>query len=174
MSFNKELDKSVLFNLLKNFDEETAQKITLVAVGGTAMTLLNLKSSTMDIDFTVPTKDKPEFDRVRNIVPHGFKIDVWTDGRVFCTNLPDDYLTRSSVIKNFDKISLRALHPVDIVVTKISRLNERDIQDIEACISKCGVKKEEIVERATKITYVGREEDYPYHLKWTIEKFYSQ
>jgi hypothetical protein len=42
MSFNKELDKNALFNLLKNFDAETEQKITLVAVGGTAMTLKNV------------------------------------------------------------------------------------------------------------------------------------
>ncbi len=39
------------------------------------MTLLDLKVSTVDIDFTVPRSDKPEFDRVRNSVPHGFKID---------------------------------------------------------------------------------------------------
>jgi len=48
------LDKAVLFNLLKNFDEEAKEKITLVAVGGSAMTLLDLKVSTLDIDFTVP------------------------------------------------------------------------------------------------------------------------
>jgi hypothetical protein len=43
MSSNKKLDKSVLFNLLKNFDLKAKQKITLVAVGGTAMTALDLK-----------------------------------------------------------------------------------------------------------------------------------
>jgi hypothetical protein len=37
------LNKEVLFNLLKNFDEEAKEKITLVAVGGTAVTLLDLK-----------------------------------------------------------------------------------------------------------------------------------
>ena len=56
------LDKAVLFNLLKNFDEEAKEKITLVAVGGTAMTLLDLKVSTLDIDFTVPRSDKTEFE----------------------------------------------------------------------------------------------------------------
>jgi len=166
------LDKEVLFNLLKNFDEEAKEKITLVAVGGTAMTLLDLKVSTLDIDFTVPRSDKPEFDRVRNSVPHGFKIDVYTDGAVFCTTLPDDYIDRSSEIRNFNRILLRALHPVDIVVTKIGRLSDRDIQDIEACISRCNIKKEEIMARATNIIYVGREEDYPYNLQWVMENLY--
>ena len=167
------LDKAVLFNLLKNFDEEAKEKITLVAVGGTAMTLLDLKVSTLDIDFTVPRSDKPEFDRVRNLVPHGFKIDVYVDGSVFCNTLPDDYLDRSSEIRNFNKIFLRALHPVDIIVTKIGRLNDRDIQDIQACISSCNIKKEEIAARAANIIYVGREEDYQYNLQWVIANLYS-
>ena len=167
------LDKEVLFNLLKNFDEEAKEKITLVAVGGTAMTLLDIKVSTLDVDFTVPRNDKPEFDRVRNSIPHGFKIDVYVDGSVFCNTLPDDYLDRSSEIRNFNKIFLRALHPVDIVVTKIGRLSDRDVQDIEACISRCNIKKEEIVARAANIIYVGREEDYQYHLQWVTANLYS-
>ncbi len=168
-----ELNKQVLFNLLKYFDQEAKQKITLIAVGGTAMTLLDLKVSTMDIDFTLPSNDKAEFDRVRNVVPHGFKIDVYTDGDVFCNRLPNDYLERSTEIANFNKISLRALYPVDIVVTKIGRLNPRDIQDIESCISRCKIKKEDILKRASEMIYVGREEDYKYHLQWTTQKFYT-
>jgi hypothetical protein len=167
-----ELDKRILFNLLKYFDEEAKQKITLVGVGGTAMTLLDLKVSTMDIDFTLPRDDKPEFDRIRTVIPHGFKIDVYTDGDVFCNRLPNDYLERSTEIANFNKIVLRALHPVDVVVTKIGRLNEKDIQDIESCITRRKIKKEDILKRAAEMTYVGREEDYEYQLQWAIQKFY--
>jgi pantothenate kinase len=47
------LDKNVLLNFLKALDDEIDRKITLVAVGGTAMTLLDLKPSTVDIDFTI-------------------------------------------------------------------------------------------------------------------------
>lgn len=54
MSSSKELDKSVLFNLLRNVDEEAKGRIVLVAAGGTAMTLLDIKASTFDIDFTGP------------------------------------------------------------------------------------------------------------------------
>lgn len=137
------------------------------------MTLLDLKVSTIDIDFTLPINDKLEFDRIRTVIPHGFRIDVYTDGDVFCIRLPNDYLERSAEIANFNKIFLRALHPVDIVITKIGRLNTRDIQDIESCISRYKIKKEDILKRAAEVTYVGREEDYEYHLQWTIQKFYS-
>jgi hypothetical protein len=167
------LNKNALFTLLENFDKETTRKIILVAVGGTAMTLLNLKPSTIDIDFTVPSSDLPEFNRVRNSVPHGYKIDVWPDGTIFCTTLPDDYLDRSRDIISFEKIVLKALHPVDIVVTKIGRLDNRDIEDIEKCIKKCNIKKEEIEKRAAAVIYVSKEEDYQYNLQWLLEKFYS-
>jgi hypothetical protein len=167
------LDKSKVFNLLKRFDEEATRKIVLVAVGGTAMTLLDLKPSTMGIDFTGPRKDLDEFDRIRNSVPHGFKIDAWPDGTVFCTTLPDDYLDRSISIVGFEKILLRALHPLDIVVTKIGRLDRRDVQDIGECIRKYGISREDLERRAASVIYVSREEDYRYNLQWALREFYA-
>jgi hypothetical protein len=47
-------NKSALIDLLEVLNEDLTKKITLVAVGGTAMTLLDLKDSTIDIDFTIP------------------------------------------------------------------------------------------------------------------------
>ncbi|MCJ7719339.1 hypothetical protein MUO69_05355 [Candidatus Bathyarchaeota archaeon] len=110
------LDKSVLLDFLTVLDEEIRGKITLVAVGGTAMTLLDLKTSTIDVDFTIPSKDKPTFDKALAKTPHGFKIDVWLDGLVFSQILPSDYLEKSVEIANFQHILLRALQPIDIVV----------------------------------------------------------
>jgi hypothetical protein len=63
---------------------------------------------------------------------------------------------------------------VDIIVTKIGRLNDRDVQDIEACISRCNIKKKEIVARAANLIYVGKEEDYQYNLQWVIANLYPQ
>ena len=65
------------------------------------------------------------------------------------------------------------LQPVDIIVTKIGRLNERDIRDIEACIKKGNVSEAQIRERALLVvqTYVGPEEDYLYHLELVLKKF---
>jgi hypothetical protein len=53
-----------------------------VAVGGTAMTLLDLKPSTIDINFTIPSSDLPEFEPALKGNPPGFKIDQWADGYV--------------------------------------------------------------------------------------------
>lgn len=169
-------DKTALFDLLEVLDEDLAKKITLVAVGGTAMTLLDLKTSTIDIDFTIPSCDQEEFEKALKSNPSGYKIDRWYDGYVFCQYLPDDYLEKSVKIKEFSNISLRALQPVDIIATKIGRLKESDLQDIEACIKKAKVSEAEVRERAMLVlpTYVGPEGVYQYHLNLVIEKFYRK
>jgi len=48
------LDKTQLFDFLGLVEKELSRQITLVAVGGTAMALLDLKPSTIDIDLTGP------------------------------------------------------------------------------------------------------------------------
>ncbi len=169
-------DKSALFDFLSALNEDLTKRITLVAAGGTAMTLLDLKSSTIDIDFTIPGCDRLEFEQALKSNPPGYKVDRWTDGCVFCQTLPKDYLEKSVQIKDFSHIALRALQPVDIIVTKIGRLDERDMQDIEACIQKTNVSAAEIKERAMLLvqSYVGPEEDYLYHLNLVLEKFFKK
>jgi Nucleotidyltransferase of unknown function (DUF6036) len=169
-------DKNRLFDFLSVLNEDLTKNIILVAAGGTAMTLLDLKSSTIDIDFTIPGCDMIEFEQVLKSNPSGYKIDRWTDGCVFCQTLPKDYLEKSIKIKEFSHISLRALQLVDIIVTKIGRLNDRDMQDIESCIKKCNVSAAEIKERALLVlpTFVGAEENYLYHLNLVIERFFKK
>jgi hypothetical protein len=58
-----QFDKSRLLDFLETLDNEMTERITIVAVGGTAMTILNLKTSTIDIDFTVPSSDYQEFEK---------------------------------------------------------------------------------------------------------------
>jgi ABC-type phosphate transport system auxiliary subunit len=155
-------DKSALLEFLEVLNEDLTRKITLVAAGGTAMTMLDLKPSTMDIDFTMPSSDLPEFERALKNNPPGYKVDRWADGYVFCQSLPSDYLDKSIKIKEYSHILLKALHPVDIVVMKIGRLNQRDMQDIETCIRELKISKDEITARAALVspTYVPRAEDY--------------
>ena len=168
-------DKSALLDFLEVLNGDLTKKVTLVAAGGTAMTLLDLKPSTIDIDFTIPSSDLPEFERALKNNPPGFKIDRWADGYVFCQSLPNDYLEKSIKIKEYSHILLKALHPVDIIVTKIGRSNQKDTQDIETCIRKFKISKDQITARAALVspTYVPKEEDYLYHLDRVIKKFFK-
>jgi CheY-like chemotaxis protein len=77
-------DKSALFDFLSVLNEDLTKKITLVAAGGTAMTLLDLKPSTINIDFTIPGCDRTEFEQALKSNPPGYKVDRWTAGCVLC------------------------------------------------------------------------------------------
>lgn len=159
---------------LKGIDKTLEREINLVAVGGTAMTLLGLKPSTIDIDFDLTSKDSRELNKALDATPHGFRIDIFGDGLIFSQQLPDDHMERSIPIKaRFRNIKLYALHPLDIVVTKIGRLNQRDSEDIEACIRRFGLTKKEVEERAKQVEYIGRDENYRINLRCVLKRFFG-
>lgn len=167
------MDKSMLIGLLEQVDKELNRRIDLVAVGGTAMTLLDLKPSTIDIDFDLTSEDSGELEKALNAIPHGFRIDIFMDGLIFSQQLPDGHLERSIPIKTgLRKIRLHALHPLDIVASKIGRLNERDLQDIEACIREFKLTKGEIEKRAKQVEYIGREENYIINMNCVLKRFF--
>jgi len=91
---------------------------------------------------------------------------------IFITDLPDDYLEKTSKIKTgFKNIDPRALNPIDIVLTKISRMNARDVGDIETCINKFHLTKEMLETRARQITYSANEEQWQESLNRVVKKF---
>lgn len=167
------LNKNSLLEFLEVLDDEFSKKIIIVAAGGTAMTLLDGKPSTIDVDFTVPKEYYDNFVSAIKTVPHGFRVDVWPEGQVFSQMLPLDYLDISIPIETTLKnIELRTLHPVDIVVTKIGRLIGRDRGDIAICIKNFGLKADQIRERASKIGYAGNDELYEINLNAVIREFF--
>jgi hypothetical protein len=166
------LSSRQLIEFLEEVEKSLPRKITLVAAGGTAMTLYKLKASTIDVDFTGPGEDIELFRRAASLVQSGFKVDSWKDGQVFSQALPSDYLANSALIKRLKNIELRALSPIDIVVTKIGRLDARDAEDIKACIAARKLKKREIINRAKKVQVAGKEDLYEYNLASVIKEFF--
>jgi ribosome-interacting GTPase 1 len=126
-----------------------------------------MKNSTIDIDFTGPSTHIDMFMKVQRTIPHGIHIDLYYDGRVYISQLPTDYLERSIVItENIKNILLRALQPLDIIVTKIARLNNRDREDIKTCMDRCNISNQDIQIRAEQVleSYPANEEVYKTHL----------
>ncbi len=168
------IDNSELIDFLSVIDRALTSKIRLTAVGGTAMTLLKLKESTIDVDFELSNGDYKIFKQALRETPHGFKVDLFVDGLIFSQQLPEDFLDSSIAVKTTLKnIRLFALHPLDIVVTKIGRLNDRDIQDIDSCIHQFGLVKSEIKARAASVEYTGNRELYKKNLAFVLKKFWK-
>lgn len=164
------IDKSKLLSWLKNIDEQLNDEIIIVAVGGTAMTLLNLKSSTIDVDFCLENKNKKEF---KKFIGTEFKVDIFIDGYIFSEQLPDDYIEKSKDVIKLNKIYLKALNPIDIIITKSARLNARDEEDIESLVS-C-VDKYELKNRFEQVisTYAGKEEIYRGNFNHILSRFFN-
>ncbi|MFH1588054.1 MAG: DUF6036 family nucleotidyltransferase [Candidatus Diapherotrites archaeon] len=162
-----QIKKEGLLSLLKKVDEKLSKKITLTAVGGTALTLLNSKDSTKDIDFDLNKEDYQEFKKILEEIPHGFKIDLFEGGFIFSQQLPSDYEEKTIAIKEpeFNKIELKTLSPVDIVASKIGRLSTADEEDIKTTIKKFKLTKKQIIKRTKQIEYAGYEKTYEINLK---------
>lgn len=112
-------NKEELLNFLKSIDRKLPHKITIIAIGGTALTLLNLKESTKDIDFDLPFeidwKALVSLFRRFDFEPEGFswftstglRIDLFRQGYIFCTQLPADYVEKSEESIKLDLIDIK-------------------------------------------------------------------
>lgn len=140
--------------------------LTIVGAGDTAMALLDLKPPTIHLDFIGSGRDIAEFEMACASVPSsGFEIHTWSNGKVFGQTLPEDYLKASlKASVELTRIDLRALQPLDILLTKIERLNDSDMRDIKTCIKHFKIGKNQILKRARALQQVGSQEKFERNL----------
>ncbi len=168
------VSKKELLDFLGLFDQELDRDILLIAVGGTAMTLLGIKASTKDIDFNIPSDDDfKEFNRINDKIKPGVKIDSWSSNMIFSEILPKDYVKLTTEHKtSFKKIDVRVLSPMDIVCSKISRLNDPDAEDIRDCIKFASITKDHLIKRASQYSRAGSDYMFERNLKYIIERMF--
>ena len=120
-------------------------KIHLIACGGTALTLLGYKESTKDVDFLVPNED--DYERlIEFLTKAGYELvtgygwqrsgeitifDLYPGNKVYSTELLDSPLSKNGnkKIKEWKRIYLGVLNPIDLVISKMFRGTEADVQD---------------------------------------------
>jgi len=166
------ITKEDLLKWLRGIDRKLTEEIVIVAVGGTAMTLLGLKESTRDVDFCVERKCFEKFKKIAK--SEIFVVDLFRDGYVFALQLPDDYLKLAlDFSDSFKNLKLKILKLEDIVLTKTSRLNARDIEDIRALAETGKIDIKFLKGRFEEIcdSFAGREGDYRYHFELVLKMF---
>jgi hypothetical protein len=157
LSANDLLDTLDNWNSLMNF------RVRLIACGGTALTLLKIKDSTRDIDFTVPMHK--EYDRLMKFLGDlgyeekggglahdddpNFIYQFWRGNKVFTTDLLDSPLDpgRHILIKRWSHIYLAALNLTDLIITKMFRGTPVDRDDCIAVFATREVNAEKLLER---------------------------
>lgn len=137
-------DLNSFLNLLADLNES----LELFAIGGTAMVIKGIKESTKDIDFlTTEEQDKirklfklaglkeESTDKICNVWRMGkIRIDVFYEEYIMGIPFPEDWKDMSEKIKEIGKVKLYILNWYDLIITKISRSEKRDIDDIIAII----------------------------------------
>ena len=126
------------------WDSFLKRKIHLIACGGTALTLLNVKPSTKDIDLMVPNVD--EHDYLVGILKQlgyksasgwgwargdGFIFDLFRGKSIHTTELLESPLNAGNhiLVKEFNHIYLGVLNYYDIIISKLFRATAVDIDD---------------------------------------------
>lgn len=152
-----------LLNTLENWDGLMNFRIRLIACGGTALTLLNIKESTKDIDFIVPEKN--EYDKLMKFLKAlnyrykgnglaneddpNFIYQFWCGNRVFTTDLLESPLKENNhiLIKKWSHIYLGTLNLTDLIITKMFRGTPADRKDCIAAFATGQVDAEKLLER---------------------------
>jgi hypothetical protein len=133
-------DRIKLFDVLEAWDGFLKKKVNLIACGGTALTLLNLKPSTKDVDFLVP--EETEFRYLTAtlestgyslIEPNSyswtrgdgtFLFELFPGNRVFTTQLTEPVLKEGNYIPipvKTKNIAVGILNFYDLIISKIFR-----------------------------------------------------
>lgn len=154
-----EIRDKELFEILLEFNSYLASRIRIIAVGGTALTLLGKKASTKDVDFCFEDeKEQNRFiqsakrlgysvDPPNRLIRKDIAIDIYSGGYIFAVQLPADYKEKATLIKEMEKIALFALSPLDLIVTKAARFNQRDDEDLRSILLNYPLDQNELVER---------------------------
>jgi hypothetical protein len=148
------LNKQALLERLSVWDSFLRKKVSLIACGGTALTLLDVKASTKDVDLIVP--DEIGYKYLVGVLSElgyrrstgagwergdGFVFDIYNGKRVHTTELLSSPLEGNIPVKEFGYIYLGVLNYDDILISKLFRGTGVDFED---CLMLLKAKKAEI------------------------------
>ena len=152
---------NTVLQLLADLNEE----LELYAIGGTAMLLKNIKETTKDIDF-LTTENQEKISELFNLAGlkekdtsklcniwylENIRIDLFYDEFIFGISLPNDWKEKSEHLKDVGKLKLYILNWLDIIITKIARNEQRDIDDAIGIIKAENINFKELKKRYYKL-----------------------
>ncbi|MBU0675877.1 MAG: hypothetical protein KJ950_14665 [Proteobacteria bacterium] len=139
------LNKKVLLELLGNWNSFIKRKIHLVACGGTALTLLDIKASTKGVDFMVPVEAEYRY-LIKTLQNLGYEqitgsgwsrksepfvFDLFMGNRIHTTELLESPLApgNHTLLKEFSRLYIGVLNEYDLIASKLFRGTEVDFAD---------------------------------------------
>lgn len=153
------LGKEQLFEVLEEWNRRLKRRVHLIACGGTALTLLDVKASTKDVDFMVPvlkeytylTKNLEQLGYLR-VTQSGwqrqgeiFQFDLFRGTNIHTTGLLDSPLEpgKHYLLREYSHLYVGILNYYDLICSKLMRGTRVDFDDClmlaEARISEIDV-----------------------------------
>ena len=144
---------------LLNISKFIEKEIKMYALGGTALTILNIKKSTRDVDINIESNaeyqyickifDDLGFERkgIRWISQEGLAFDMFHGSNIMGTELLPDCIDKSKFIKSFGNIQLYTLPLEDIIISKLARGDARDFDDIKNILEVEKINFKKLVQR---------------------------
>ena len=126
-----------------------------VGLGGTAMTLLGIKDETRDVDFILEEGDTTSFKSISERIC-GTVVDVFGRCSAYSVRMPDDYVSKSNLMAKFDMLAVYAMSPLDIIITKMARGEDRDFEDGKNCLEFGNYSKYDIMNRMSYYEHDSR------------------
>lgn len=151
------LNKQTFTELLGQWNAFLRRKVHLIACGGTALTLMDIKPSTKDVDFIVPIE--PEYRYLINTLKDlGYKqqtgsgwhksgnlfvFDLFMGQRIHTTDLLESPLEKGNhtLFKEFSQLYIGIINPYDLIASKLFRGTAVDFED---CMMLMRSRKESI------------------------------
>ena len=156
----KEVNAEELFELLRSISKFIEKKVRMYALGGTALTILNIKASTRDIDVNIDAREEYEYicrifedmgfektGTYRWITQEGLAFDLFWGSNILGTSLLPDCLEKAKYIDSFGNIELYTLSLYDVIISKLARGDQRDFDDIKSIFMKEKISLRKLAER---------------------------
>jgi len=151
------INKQSLLELLSLWNKFLKRKVRLIACGGTALTLQDIKSSTKDVDFLIPNESEYKY-LTKTIQQLGYErvtgsgwqrageayiFDLYPGQRIHTTELLESPLKEGNHfwIKTLQYISIGVLNHYDLIISKLFRGSTVDFED---CLALFRAKLKEI------------------------------
>jgi hypothetical protein len=151
------INKQTLLDILGQWNGFLRRKIHLIACGGTALTLLDIKPSTKDVDFLVP--DEAEYRYLIKLLKElgyqqttgsgwqkkeeKFIFDLFPGKCIHTTELLASPLEEGNhiLLKEFSRLYIGILNHYDLIASKLFRGASVDFED---CLMLVRARKDEI------------------------------
>lgn len=181
-SNTEKINAERLYELLQSISKFVEKEVRMYALGGTALTILGIKPTTLDIDINIDSEkeysyacqifEQIGFERttgLRWITQEGLAFDLFYGSNVFGTGLLSDCLEKSKFIKSFGNIKLYTLPLKDIIISKLARGDKRDFEDIKSILKSEKINLRKLAERYKETMEVSAAGHYKQKLLDLIE-----